>query len=178
LKITADANLLVRAIVRDDARQARIACRELEKANAIVVAIPALCELVWVLARGYAIPASETAQTIRRLRNVVVNRAAAEAGLAMLDAGGDFADGAIAFEGQWGGAEVFASFDRKAVKLLAAKGVPARVLPSLTSPPSPPGNPRARPIPPTTRHRAPRPCRRLPRPPAPEWPPTRPSRTW
>ena len=131
MKIAADANVLVRAIVGDDARQARIARRELEKADAIVVAIPALCELVWVLARGYAIPAAEIARTIRRLMNagnVVANRAAAEAGLAMLDAGGDFADGVIAFEGKAGGAEVFASFDRKAVKLLAVKGVPARLL--------------------------------------------------
>jgi predicted nucleic-acid-binding protein len=131
LKITADTNVLVRAVVGDDARQARTARRELEKADAIVVAIPALCELVWVLTRGYAIPASEIAQTIRRLMNagnVVLNRAAAAAGLAMLDAGGDFADGVIAFEGQGGGAEVFASFDGKAVKFLVAKGVPARVL--------------------------------------------------
>jgi len=58
----------------------------------------------------------------------VVNRASAEAGLAMLDAGGDFADGVIAFDGQGGGADIFASFDRKAVKLLAAKGLPARLL--------------------------------------------------
>jgi hypothetical protein len=31
--------------------------------------------------------------------NVVVNRPAAEPGLAVLEAGGDFADGAIAYEG-------------------------------------------------------------------------------
>ncbi len=37
--------------------------------------------------------------------NVVVNRPAAEAGLALLDAGGDFADGVIAYEGSWLGAD-------------------------------------------------------------------------
>ncbi|MDX8516037.1 hypothetical protein RFM70_29585 [Mesorhizobium sp. VK23E] len=46
--------------------------------------------------------------------NVATNRPAAEAGLAVLEAGGDFADGAIAFEGSWLGAETFLSFDKKA----------------------------------------------------------------
>jgi hypothetical protein len=52
---------------------------------------------------GLAIPAPEIAAAVRRLldsANVLVNRPAAEAGLAMLDAGGDFADGVIAHEGQ------------------------------------------------------------------------------
>jgi predicted nucleic-acid-binding protein len=60
--------------------------------------------------------------------NVVVNRPAAEAGLAQLEAGGDFADGAIAFEGSWLGAEMFVSFDKQAVKLLKAQGQSARLL--------------------------------------------------
>ena len=59
-------------------------------------------------------------------RHVVVNRPAAEAGLALLDAGGDFADGAIAYEGNWLGAETFVSFDKKAVKLIEADGGSAR----------------------------------------------------
>jgi predicted nucleic-acid-binding protein len=42
-----------------------------------------------------------------------VNRPAAEAGLALLDAGGDFADGVIAYEGSWLGADAFVSFDKK-----------------------------------------------------------------
>jgi predicted nucleic-acid-binding protein len=46
----------------------------------------------------------------------------------MLDAGGDFADGAIAYEGRWLGGETFVSFDRKAVEMLKAQGVAARVL--------------------------------------------------
>jgi predicted nucleic-acid-binding protein len=58
----------------------------------------------------------------------VVNRPAAEAGLAVLDAGGDFADGVIAYEGNWLGAETFVSFDKKAVKLMDAQGKPARLL--------------------------------------------------
>jgi len=57
-----------------------------------------------------------------------VNRPAVEAGLAMLDAGGDFADGVIAYEGKWLGADTFVSFDEKAVKMLMAQGVAARLL--------------------------------------------------
>ncbi|WP_347405175.1 hypothetical protein [Mesorhizobium sp. WSM4884] len=40
------------------------------------------------------------------------------------DAGGDFADGVIAFDGQWLGGETFVSFDRKAVKLVEGRGTP------------------------------------------------------
>ncbi len=60
--------------------------------------------------------------------NVETNRLAVEAGLAMLDAGGDFADGAIAYEGRWLGGETFVSFDRKAVEMLKGQGVAARLL--------------------------------------------------
>jgi predicted nucleic-acid-binding protein len=85
------------------------------------VAIPtsALCELVWVLSQGYEIPPAEIAEAIRRLMNganAAENRPAAEAGLALLDAGGDFADGVIAYEGSWLGADTFVSLDKKAGK--------------------------------------------------------------
>jgi predicted nucleic-acid-binding protein len=59
---------------------------------------------------------------------VVVNRPAAELGLAVLEAGGDFADGAIAYEGAWLGGETFVSFDKQAVNLLSRQGEAARVL--------------------------------------------------
>ena len=42
---------------------------------------------------------------------VVVNRGAADAGLAMLDDGGDFADGVIAHEGRALGADCPVCFD-------------------------------------------------------------------
>ncbi len=131
MKITADTNVLVRAIVGDDARQSKAAQAALAKADVVALALPALCELVWVLSQGYKISASDIAEAIRRLMNganVVVNRPAAEAGLALLEAGGDFADGVIAYEGSWLGANTFVSFDRKAVKLLEAKGEPVRLL--------------------------------------------------
>ena len=48
--------------------------------------------------------------------------------LALLDGGGDFADGVIAYEGNWLGGEIFLSFDKKAVKLITAQGAAAQVL--------------------------------------------------
>jgi predicted nucleic-acid-binding protein len=60
--------------------------------------------------------------------NVKLNRPAVEAGLSLPESGGDFADGVIAYKGQWLGGETFVSFDKKAVALLAAQGQPARLL--------------------------------------------------
>lgn len=80
---------------------------------------------------GYKISPPEIADAVRVLinsTNVAVDRLATEAGLAVLDAGGDFADGAIAYEGQRLGADAFVSFDKQAVKLLEAQGVSARLL--------------------------------------------------
>src|SRR5216684_7324250 len=125
MKITADTNVLVRAITGDDERQSKVAQAELAKADVVALALPALCELVWVLSHGYKIPSVEISEAIRRLMNgvnVVVEQPAAEAGLALLNAGGDFADGVIAYEGSWLGADTFVSFDKKAVKLLEAQG--------------------------------------------------------
>ena len=131
MKVTADTNVLVRAITDDHPTQSRIAKTELARAELIAVAVPALCELVWVLSKGYRVPLSEIAEATRRLigaANVAVDRPAVEAGLSVMDAGGDFADGVIAHGGRWLGADSFVSFDRQAVTLIRATGEAARLL--------------------------------------------------
>jgi len=131
VKITVDTNVLVRAVLQDDARQARVANRLLREASLIAVSLPCLCELVWVLRCGAKMSNEESSAAIRYLmaaNNVVMNRPAAEAGLAILEAGGDFADGVMAHEGQWLGGETFASFDKQAVDLLSAQGRPTHLL--------------------------------------------------
>lgn len=133
LNITADTNVLIRAAVRDDAAQARIAAKALLGADKIAVTLPCLCEFVWVLLRVYDFKPQDVANAIRALTsstNVQVNRPAVEAGLAMLEAGGDFADGVIAFEGRWLGGDTFVSFDKKAVALLKAQGLQTELLSS------------------------------------------------
>lgn len=90
-----------------------------------------LGEFVWVLLRSYARSPGEVAASIRALAdsaNVRLDRPAVEAGLAILEAGGDFADGVIAFEGRRLGGDIFVSFDRKAVELLTAAGAEAELL--------------------------------------------------
>ena len=42
--------------------------------------------------------------------------------MAVFSAGGNFADGLIAFEESWLGGETFVSFDKKAVSLIAQQG--------------------------------------------------------
>ena len=131
MKIAADTNLLIRVIIEDDPRQAKIAQAELQNADIVAIGMSALCELAWVLAQRYDLPTAAIADAIRALiasANVIVNRPAVEAGLRILDAGGDFADGVIAFEGRQLGGETFVSFDRQAVKLLKAQGESARQL--------------------------------------------------
>src|SRR5260370_36719887 len=106
MKITADTKVLVRAITGDDEQQSRVAQAELANADVVALALPALCELVWVLSQGYKIPSAEIAEAIRRLMNganVVVNQPPVEAGLSLLDAGGYFADGIVTFEVNWPG---------------------------------------------------------------------------
>jgi predicted nucleic-acid-binding protein len=131
MKIIADTNVLLRAVVGDDAKQSSAAIRAMEQAEAVVVSQHALCELVWVLDRRYGVSRADIAATIRQLsdtRNIVLDRPAFEAGLAVLDAGGDFADGVIAYEGRWLGGETFVSFDKKAVALLATQDQKTRLL--------------------------------------------------
>lgn len=131
MKVAVDTNVLVRAVVRDDPAQATVAAKILTKAEVIAVALPCLCEFVWVLQRVYGFKPSDAAGAILALlaaANVEVNRPAVEAGLSVLEAGGDFADGVIAFEGRWLGGETFVSFDKKAVSLLTAQGHSARLL--------------------------------------------------
>jgi len=125
VKVTADTNILVRAILADEPKQTRLAQSALEKAELIAVTSATLCEFVWVLSRGYGVQRESISKAIRVLlesANVEANRPAIEAGLALLDAGGDFADGVIAFEGASLGANTFISFDKDAVKHLKKRG--------------------------------------------------------
>jgi predicted nucleic-acid-binding protein len=131
VKITSDTNVLVKMLTEDQAAQSKAAQAALQEAEMVAISISAICELVWVLSQGYKISSVDIADTIRGLlnsANIVVNRPAAEAGLALLDAGGDFANGIIAYEGRWLGANTFVSFDKKAVKIIKAQGASAQLL--------------------------------------------------
>jgi predicted nucleic-acid-binding protein len=131
MKIAVDTNVLVRAAVGDDVEQTDAATKLMARAKMVAIAVPSVCEFVWVLRSVYRLQSSDIAKAIRTLlaaENVETNRPAIDAGLAVLDAGGDFADGVIAYEGRWLGAETFVSFDKKAVEMISAQGASARLL--------------------------------------------------
>jgi predicted nucleic-acid-binding protein len=132
MNITADTNVLLRAYLGDDDLQRAAATAALADADLVAISMQTVCEFAWVLERAYKIPREDAAAAIRSLleiENVVIDRPAVEAGLALLLAGGDFADGVVAYEGRWLGGEVFVSFDRKAVKLVSEQGHAAQLLP-------------------------------------------------
>lgn len=131
MKVTIDTNVLVRLAVQDDETQTQAAQALFAEGHELILTLPMLCEFVWVLRRGYGIPYARIAEVMRELltsETIGVDRRSALAGVAMLEAGGDFADAVIAHEGRWLGAETFVSFDRRAVKLLAEAGEKARLL--------------------------------------------------
>jgi len=131
VKITADTNVLVRALVQDDPDQAQLAAEVLQQADLVAVPLPVLCELVWVLRRVYQFSCHDCVLAIQALidsRSVVVDRPAVDLGLRLLAAGGDFADGAIAMAGRALGADTFVTFDRQATLLLQDCGEPVRAL--------------------------------------------------
>ena len=125
MRITADTNVLLRAVLQDDKEQASAAQALLLRATVITVPVPVFCEFVWVLKRGYGRKVDEIAVAIEAICGidaVVTDIPAVEAGLTLLRAGGDFADGVIAHQGEGFGGSVFASFDRSAIALLKRNG--------------------------------------------------------
>jgi predicted nucleic-acid-binding protein len=115
MRIAADTNVVVRYLVWDDQAQAEAAARAIEAAEAVVLSTVVLCGVVWVLRRAYRYVADDVATVLRRLiesRTVEVDRTLAEAGLAMLVAGGDFADGVILAEAGRARCACLVTFDR------------------------------------------------------------------
>lgn len=130
MNITADTNLLVRVIVRDDPQQTKVANNILADASLIAITSTCFCELMWVLVSRYKIPPADSllaVETLLNVQNVVTNRLAIENGIAVQTSGGNFADGVIAYEGRHLGGETFMSFDKKAVSLLKQLGHDARM---------------------------------------------------
>lgn len=125
MRITADTDILVRAVVQDDKKQADIAKNILEQAELIAIPLTCLCEFNWVLQSVYQFDRVEFANAINAIiqaSNVAVDWPAVEAGLAVHNDGGDFADGVIAYEGRYLGGEGFVSMDKRAVSLTQRQG--------------------------------------------------------
>lgn len=120
--IGVDTNVLVRYIVRDDARQAAAATRFLEVTlggqrpgfvNNIV-----LCELFWVLESGYGYTRADVAVTLQRLLEIDRFRfETPELAWQALDAyrnGADFADALLARINEVAGCDYTTTLDQRA----------------------------------------------------------------
>lgn len=132
MKVALDTNVLLRLFLGDHPVQQKTALAVVKEAELVTIPIHALCEFVWVLTRGYKRSHAEAATAIRTLLgipNAAADQPAVSAGLAVLDAGGDFADGVIAFEGRRLGGDTFVTFDQEAADPLHAQGENILLLP-------------------------------------------------
>mgnify|MGYP001049124888 CR=1 FL=1 len=117
-----DTNVLVRHIVQDNREEARAASRLIESRcladDPGVVSLVVLCELVWVLDRGYGYERSTIAAVLRRLlssEDLLVERSElAWQALNLYEQGkADFADYIIGLSHRDQGAQVTCTFDRR-----------------------------------------------------------------
>ena len=121
--IALDTNVLLRYIVRDDARQATAATKLIESSctpeSPGVIALVVMCELVWVLESGYRYRRDQVAGVLRLVlgsQDLRVERSdLAWQALNRYEAGpADFADYVIGLCGKEEKAEVTWTFDRRA----------------------------------------------------------------
>jgi len=131
MKMIADTNVLMRAVLDDDVVQSRASRLALSSADQVVIGRHAFCEMVWLLRQRYKMSKAEIVKVVHgylEADNVITDTFAVQAGLEAMNAGADFADGVIAYEGRWLGGETFVSFDKKAVAAIAEQGMKARLL--------------------------------------------------
>lgn len=130
--LAVDTNVLVRLFIGDDKNQQETAIRLFEANDEIVIPTSVWMETVWILLRAYKIPSETVVAQLRNfigsVPNLVVQEDEVEAGLSVMENGGDFADGVNEYLGSRLGAEKFATFDKKAVGILNRLGRPALLL--------------------------------------------------
>jgi predicted nucleic-acid-binding protein len=132
MNIVVDTNILVCFLTNDDARQSQVARRVFSEAEYIIIPTHVFCELTWVLLNAYQLSVHDVSNSIRnilRAQKVIVKNDEIEAGLKLMDNGGDFADGVNEYTGRMmtQGSCVFVSFDKKAVRLLNQQGFSAMI---------------------------------------------------
>ena len=130
MRIVVDTNVIVRLFVDDDDEQASRAAAAVAGRDRVALPITALCEAVWVWRSIYRLERSEVRRALLALLeipSVAVDGPALAASLAFLDAGADFADGVICFQGRALGGETFVTFDADAARAARRSGTTALV---------------------------------------------------
>lgn len=128
-----DTNVLVRYIVRDDKKQSEAATRLIESGCSAedpgLVSSIVLCELAWVLTRGYGYGRDTVGRVIRRILSVqelqVQEAEMAWQAVRLFEQGkADFADYLIGVSNRQNKAEVTYTFDGKAAESNLFKLIP------------------------------------------------------
>ncbi len=128
-----DTNVLARYIVRDDEKQSKAATRLIESRctadNPGLVSSIVLCELAWVLTRGYGYRRDMVGRVIARILSVqelqVEDAESAWRAVRLFEQGkADFADYLIGISNRENKAEVTYTFDGKAAESDLFKMVP------------------------------------------------------
>ncbi|MDQ8027958.1 MAG: type II toxin-antitoxin system VapC family toxin [Brevundimonas sp.] len=122
-----DTNVLVRIFGNDDPDAKARAFAVLNGEEDIFVPTLVVCELGWVLRSVYRRTRGDFALVVRGLldmERMVMDRDAVQAGLAFLEAGGDFSDGIILYEAGQARCTDVVTFDQK----FARVGAPDVVL--------------------------------------------------
>jgi predicted nucleic-acid-binding protein len=134
MKIIVDTNILVRFLLKSekDAEQHKIAAHFIDDADEIIIPTHVVCELIWVLVNGYKLNLDAVYAALSdflRRDKIVTREDEIEAGMFFLENGGDFADGVNAYTGHrmTHGRAIFISFDKKAVRLLTERNIPAMI---------------------------------------------------
>ena len=127
-----DTNVLVRYLVQDDPAQTRRANALIDRAaakeTAMFVNHVVMCELAWVLGRGYGYPRTALVEVIEKIllgrQFEIEKKDLAWAALANFKASrADFADCLIGVTNALAGCESTLTFDRSAASLSAFKQV-------------------------------------------------------
>ncbi len=130
--ITLDTNVLIRFFVADDEHQHQQSVALISLAAKFIIPTSVFVEVVWVLMHSYRLSRADVLEVLETFvayaDNLIINRDEVGAGLAMLKANGDFADGINQYLGEKAGGEVFITFDKQAVNKLTALGRCAHLL--------------------------------------------------
>lgn len=130
--IAIDTNILVRIFVADDEIQHQKAIALIEQVAKFFVPTTVFIETVWVLMSRYELSKADVfavlSDFIENSDKLLLKYDEVRAGLALLEIGGDFADGINQYLGKVGGGEIFVSFDKRAIHKLKNLGQVAELL--------------------------------------------------
>jgi predicted nucleic-acid-binding protein len=136
MKVVVDTNILARLFLEpenaSDEEQRAIAEKLFQRFSSIVIPTHVFCELSWILISRNKFAKDEVYDLFQHLiktAKIICKEDEVNAGMLMLEKGGDFADGINEYSGRilTHDESVFATFDQQAVQLLTERGIAAMI---------------------------------------------------